>query len=136
MNYTFWGATMKNDTNKAKGKKKARDKEVRIGSIDDFKQAVKDVIADPSRLNDIAQDGVVFLDPELIPKILSKQRLRIIHEIRKRDYSVGELADKLHRKQEHVSRDIHLLEDYGFIYIVKDGKRSIPKTNDKICITV
>lgn len=115
-----------------KGRKKRKEvkpnlkREFRIGDVEDFDQL----------FNDKSDSEVFSLEPSMISTILSKEQVRIIHEIRKKDYSVGEIGKQLKRNLEHVSRDIHSLESFGLVHIVKESRHSIPKTSEKLCITV
>jgi len=111
-------------------------KEVRVGTIDDFGEALKEIIADPKKINQIPKGGVVYVSPEDLPKILSKERLRLLHEIRKEEVNVGRLAVNLHRNREHVSRDLSILERFGLVHMQKRGREAYPITPPEVRITL
>jgi len=107
--------------------------EVRIGTIDDaFSQFKKNIEQSrPKRAN-----GVVYIMPADVPKVLSAERLRLIQEMRKNKYTITQLAEKLHRKREHVSHDLSVLEDAGLVHIKREGREAHPSTPNKIAFTI
>jgi predicted transcriptional regulator len=71
-----------------------------------------------------------------VPKFLSEERIRLIHEIRKGDYTINELAKKLKRKRENISRDINLLKHLKLVEVRKNGREIHPATKPNITITL
>jgi predicted transcriptional regulator len=115
---------------------KNRIREVRLGGVEDAKRLIHSIFADPNMIHELPAGGVIYLEPHMIAQILSRERMRLISEIRERKNTVGGLAKRLGRHQEHVSRDIHLLQRYGLVWIERRGRESVPTAAQKITITV
>jgi predicted transcriptional regulator len=110
--------------------------EVRVGGFDELRGKIKEIIATPKSIDKIPKNGVVYVSPENLPKLLSKERLKLIHEIRKKEQNIGQLASSLHRQREHISRDINLLERYGLVQTEKRGRQVYTATTTELRITV
>jgi len=109
--------------------------EVRIGSINDMREDVNRIFDNPQAAErEVAHR--VYVSIEDLPKVLSGERVRLIHEIRRRQYTIGELASKLHRKRENISRDLSLLQRYGIVEMRKSGRERHPTAGSKITITI
>lgn len=65
------------------------------------------------------------LDPDLIPKILSRERIRLMKEVLDAGEfaSVQELAERLGRDPTRVGRDLKDLEVRGLLALEREGKR-------------
>lgn len=98
---------------------------VRLGTIEDFRQAVLEVIADPTKAED-QPEHTLFIPPEFVPKIFSEERVRIIREIRNHEYNINDLSKRLGRKRENVSRDLRILKEYGIVDFKKNGREKNP----------
>ena len=109
--------------------------EVRIGSVEDLRQDVNRIFDNP-KLADNEPDHVIYLSPGDVPKFLSEERIRLIHEMRKGDYTINQLATKLKRKRENVSRDISLLKHLKLVDVKKNGREIHPVTKPDITITI
>jgi len=109
--------------------------QVRVGTLDDLQKHVNNLFDNPQRIDD-EPDHTIYLSPEHIPQILSKEKLRIIQEVRANNYTLGELARVLKRKQENISRDIKQLEQYGLIEVVKNGRQKHPTARPNIAIII
>jgi predicted transcriptional regulator len=107
--------------------------EVRIGTIDDAFNQFKGNI---EKTTQKTSNGIVYIMPADVPKVLSAERLRLIQEMRKDKYTITQLADKLHRKREHVSHDLAVLEDAGLVQIERNGREAHPHTPKKIAFTI
>ncbi len=72
--------------------------------------------------------SVVLLDEEAERKVLTPQRLRLLRTLRRREVeSIRELAELLRRPIESVSRDLKLLETYGFVRLERNGRSKRPQ---------
>jgi predicted transcriptional regulator len=58
---------------------------------------------------------LTFEDPADLVQVLSAERVRVIHAIRKKPAAVSELAATLQRDRKAVKRDVSLLESYGLV---------------------
>ena len=56
-----------------------------------------------------------FEDPADLVRVLSAQRVRVIHAVREKPAPVSELAATLRRDRRAVKRDVTLLESYGLV---------------------
>ena len=56
-----------------------------------------------------------FEDPADLVRVLSVERVRVIHAIREKPAAVSELAATLGRDRKAVKRDVSLLESYGLV---------------------
>ncbi|MFH1835737.1 MAG: ArsR family transcriptional regulator [Methanobacteriota archaeon] len=109
--------------------------EVKVGSLDDLRKDLNEVFDDPTRVEK-ESDYTIYLSPDEVPKLFSEERVRLIHEIRKNDYSVTQLASKLKRRRENVSRDLAILEHFGLVRVCKIGREKHPKTLPEIVISL
>jgi predicted transcriptional regulator len=109
--------------------------EVRLGTLDDMRQDVNRLFDDPGRVEE-EPERIIYVPPKDLPKLLSEERVRLIHEIRRGDYTINKLAAKLKRKRENISRDLNILEEYGMVEIHRTGREGHPKTKSQITITI
>jgi predicted transcriptional regulator len=58
---------------------------------------------------------MTFEDPADLVRVLSVERVRVIHAIREKPGSVSELAVTLRRDRKAVKRDVSLLESFGLV---------------------
>ena len=58
---------------------------------------------------------VTFEDPSDLLRVLSAQRVRVLHAVRARPTPVSELAGTLRRDRKAVRRDVSLLESFGLV---------------------
>ena len=58
---------------------------------------------------------MTFEDPADLVRVLSAERVRVIHAIRKKPAAVSELAATLRRDRKAVKRDVTLLESFGLV---------------------
>jgi predicted transcriptional regulator len=58
---------------------------------------------------------MTFEDPADLIRVLSAERVRVIHAIRERPAPISELAATLRRDRKAVKRDISLLESFGLV---------------------
>ena len=56
-----------------------------------------------------------FEDPADLVRVLSAERVRVIHAVRERPAPVSELAVTLRRDRKAVKRDVSLLESFGLV---------------------
>jgi len=84
---------------------------------------LRDAIANPEDYPD--RFVCIPLDPDLIPKILSRERIRLMREVLEVGEfdSVQELAVRLGRDPTRVGRDLKDLEIRGLLSLEREGKR-------------
>ena len=70
---------------------------------------------------------MTFEDPADLIRVLSAERVRVIHAVREKPAPVSELATTLRRDRKAVKRDVSLLESYGLSTLVR---RSTPAMAD------
>jgi predicted transcriptional regulator len=58
---------------------------------------------------------MTFEDPEDLVRVLSAERVRVIHAVREKPAPVSELATTLRRDRKAVKRDVALLEFFGLV---------------------
>ena len=58
---------------------------------------------------------MTFEDPSDLLRVLSAQRVRVLHAVRARPTPVSELAGTLRRDRKAVRRDVSLLESFGLV---------------------
>jgi predicted transcriptional regulator len=58
---------------------------------------------------------MTFEDPADLLRVLSAERVRVIHAVREKPAAVSELAVTLGRDRKAVTRDVSLLESYGLV---------------------
>ena len=62
-----------------------------------------------------AQITVVFEDPSDLMRVLSTERVRVLHSVRAKPMAVSKLASDLRRDRQAVRRDVSLLESLGLL---------------------
>ena len=77
-----------------------------------------------------AQITVVFEDPSDLMRVLTVERVRVLHTIRAKPVAVSTLAMDLNRDRQAVRRDVSLLESLGLLKIREEpnpghGRRRI-----------
>ncbi len=106
--------------------KKVKDFEIRIGR--DFGKKIGYLIDHPKELDKEPRRVLYVDDLEMLAAIISNKKLQLIKFIgNNKISSVSELAKKLNRKQEAVSRDISKLESVGLLKKERKGKNIVPK---------
>jgi predicted transcriptional regulator len=60
---------------------------------------------------------VIFEDPVGLTRVLSAERIRVLHAVRTRPIPVSQLASQLKRDRQAVMRDVRLLESFGLLTI-------------------
>jgi predicted transcriptional regulator len=58
---------------------------------------------------------LTFEDPADLVRVLSAERVRVIHAVREKPAPVSELATTLRRDRKAVKRDVTLLESFGLV---------------------
>jgi predicted transcriptional regulator len=58
---------------------------------------------------------MTFEDPADLVRVLSAERVRVIHAVREKPAPVSELAATLRRDRKAVKRDVTLLESFGLV---------------------
>ena len=58
---------------------------------------------------------MTFEDPADLVRVLSAERVRVIHAVREKPAPVSELAVTLSRDRKAVRRDVSLLESFGLL---------------------
>jgi predicted transcriptional regulator len=59
--------------------------------------------------------SMTFEDPADLVRVLSAERVRVIHAVREKPAPVSELAVTLRRDRKAVKRDVSLLESFGLV---------------------
>jgi predicted transcriptional regulator len=80
--------------------------------------------------------NILFVSPELFPKIFSKERIRLIKALEKKPTTINELASILDRPRGAVSRDLSYLASLNLINMEKNGKERIPTRIAPISIAI
>lgn len=108
---------------KASGAKK-------ISDIDphwkDFSALMVALIKYPELLKELPEKVVFAPNQSVVSAIISHERTRILDLIRGKGLPVCEIAKRLDRKQEAVSRDLGILKKFGVIDFEKKGRVKIP----------
>lgn len=73
--------------------------------------------------------SIVELSPEVHYKVMTESRTRLLKTIKHNQDidSIKELAEAVNRRPDSVSRDLKILENYGFIELIRQGKEKKPK---------
>jgi predicted transcriptional regulator len=58
---------------------------------------------------------MTFEDPSDLVRVLSAERVRVLHAVRMKPAGVSELAATLRRDRKAVKRDVSLLESFGLV---------------------
>ncbi len=80
-----------------------------------------------------SQSSILIMDLGTLSKVLTPAReelLKIITE--KKPKTVGELVSEAGRPEESVSRDLRILQNYGFISFERQGRQKTPKIAKKV----
>ena len=109
-------------------------KEIRVGTVDDATKLLVDIARNPKKMNSMPKEGVIYVKPDDLPKLLSKERLRLMHEIRNNPLSITRLAEHLQRKRESVSRDVSFLANQGLVQVEQRGREIYPTTANELRI--
>jgi predicted transcriptional regulator len=59
---------------------------------------------------------MTFEDPSDLARVLSTERVRVLHAVRAKPAPVSELALTLRRDRKAVRRDVSLLESFGLVH--------------------
>lgn len=97
---------------------------IKIGG--NLKRDLKEVLLDPKNKANINTHTIYLKNSKELYKILSPERLELLRYItdnNQAELTVSELAGKLKRKQEAISRDAILLEKYNIIEKVKNKQK-------------
>lgn len=112
------------------------DLEIKFGDLDDMTKEIKEVLKNP-RIAEELPETTVYLKPDVIPKIFSKERIKLLKEVKEEKKNVSELSKKLKRKIENISRDLNCLHEYGLIDFKRKGKEKIPViVRDRVVIGI
>ena len=97
-------------------RKKAVDVKVMTGTADDFFKRSLDRATKIDRGERLTPELIItFDDPADLMRVLSTERVRIIHCLRQNSVPISELATILSRDRKGVSRDVKLLESFGLV---------------------
>ena len=78
---------------------------------------------------------VINMKKDTFEKLLTPSRMEIIRTIKRTNpQTVGELARKIKRPMESVSRDLRILESYGILELIKTGKTKSPKIKKEMIL--
>lgn len=112
----------------------------KIGTIGEFREWTKRVVADPSAASDTPKRWFDSKDtaeealgtgtsPEAMVKLLSHENIALLRLIQSRKpSSMGELAAAAHRQMSNLSRTLRKLQDAGIVdFEVGPGRTRIPR---------
>ncbi len=69
-----------------------------------------------------------FPSMSALSRVLSDENMALITAIRElHPESVDALAEALGKKQSNVSRSLHMLEPYGLVKLLKNGRKIVPE---------
>lgn len=108
---------------------------VKVGTPKQMNDEIKEIIKNPKKADEKAQH-TVYMTPEQFQQYLSKEKIRLLTTIREDDWTITQLARKLNRKIENVSRDLRELENIGLIEVKTQGRQKYPETHKQITITL
>jgi len=93
----------------------------------DLRNLVNEAIENPESTPD--RYSVVELSPELNCKVMTNRRTQLLRELKDDPDidSITQLAEKVGRRLDAVSRDLKILENHGFIDLEKKGREKVPK---------
>ncbi len=86
---------------------------IRFGTVEEFIKGRKEI----------------RVKADLVPRILSKERIKLLREINGKD-NISEISQRLNRRIEHISRDLALLKKYGIVRFERNGREKIPVVMD------
>lgn len=108
---------------------KLKDVEIVVMNDDDYGDHLNQLF-EKAKEGEISEDEpqkIVARNTDDIGKILTRERIRLLHAIRKNNpESISELARMLDRKESNVHNDITFLEGIGLLEI-KKGKNHVKK---------
>ncbi len=90
---------------------------------------IKKIFDNPAEAEKNEPDFVLYVDSvEQLSSILSAKKMSLLKYLKDASgYNVNEIAIKMGRKQEAISRDLHVLEKCGLVQLRKKGKNVIPE---------
>lgn len=98
-------------------------------SVKKFSEIINKVVDNPDEWPDSAT--FISLSTVAKEKILTPKRLEILEFIKDNEVeSVSELAEKVDRSLNNVSRDLSLLKNHNLVEIEKDGRKKKPSLNE------
>ncbi len=105
-----------------------------MGRIEEKWEAIESFLFEALRKPDKYPDrlAVFALEDEELHRIFSRERLRLLKALKEKEFaSVVELSDYLGRDKGAVDRDLKILEEYGLVKRVREGKRVRPVIDKK-----
>ena len=105
-----------------------------MGRIEEKWEAIESFLFEALRKPDKYPDrlAVFTLEDEELHRIFSRERLRLLKALKEKEFaSVVELSDYLGRDKGAVDRDLKILEEYGLVKRVREGKRVRPVIDKK-----
>lgn len=84
---------------------------------------------------DIPHEALVFLDLHTLLQVVTEKRVEIIELIAKQNpHSIQQIANMTGRQKQAVDRDIKILEKYGIVELVPEGRDKIPRLMKRIVV--
>ena len=78
---------------------------------------------------------IIVMDEKMEWKVLTPQRLRLLRTLHRQEVgSISELAAVLRRPIKSVSRDLKLLEAYGFVRLKAKGRSKCPQLTKELIV--
>jgi len=97
--------------------------------------AVEEYLRESLKYPELTRDKLVVIKEELLAKVATPARLRLVKLVRERKpKSVGELAALAKRPLESVSRDLRILCFYGLLDLVREGKQKKPVLEKQLLV--
>jgi len=110
--------------------------EIRVGK--NFAKDMANLVKHPEKLPNKDKEIIYVDSPKIRAAILSNERINLLRFIGlHKSTSISEIAEKLHRKREAVSRDLHFLGKFGLVSMQKKGRNTIAKVvAEKVSIPI
>ncbi len=84
---------------------------------------------------DLPDEALIFLDLHTLLQVVTEKRVELIELIAKHNpHSIQEIANMSNRQKQAVDRDIKILEKYGVIELIPEGRNRIPRLVKRIVV--
>lgn len=98
----------------------------------DYAGDIRKIIENPKKA-EAQPENVIYVDSlQELSSIFTPKRMEILEKIKEhKGITIGRLANKTDRKQEAVSRDVHILLDFGILKLKRKNRSVVPELNTK-----
>lgn len=84
---------------------------------------------------DVPNEALIFLDLHTLLQVVTEKRVEIIEIIAKHHpQSIQKIVNMTDRQKQAVDRDIKILEKYGIVELIPEGRDKIPKLRKRIVV--